>query len=196
MLELPGTFFCQLLVVGNFFILFSLTPALFNRFIICLFLFRWVLFILLFGTIQSSSLLYFEIWLQKQKTSSTKIYFLQHWQKNVNMSFKNFLSTFFSYHHFSWEGGTIYSNGFFYSVYFGRSIYSSYRVVSVIIRKHLHPKIWNSQIFFRFFFFTGSYQVLKFYLYLVVFCFFHMFPNFWLKIGSFLLIKLKLCKNF
>ena len=40
-------------------------------------------------------------------------------------------------------GGTIYSNGFFYSVNFGRSIYSSQRNVSGIIEKLVQRKIQN-----------------------------------------------------
>ena len=41
------------------------------------------------------------------------------------------------------EGITIYSNGFFCSVNFDRSIYSSLRVVSGIIKKPVQPRIWN-----------------------------------------------------
>ena len=45
--------------------------------------------------------------------------------------------------HFSGEGGTIYSTGFFLFSQFCRSIYSSYRILSGINKKHVHPRIWN-----------------------------------------------------
>ena len=44
---------------------------------------------------------------------------------------------------FNGEGGTMYSNVFFCSVNFVRSLYSSLIDIGGIIRKHPHPRIWN-----------------------------------------------------
>ena len=51
---------------------------------------------------------------------------------------------------------------FFCSVNFGRSIYSSYRVETGIIRKLVHRRIWNLKDFFDFRFVTGRYRGLIF----------------------------------
>ena len=45
-------------------------------------------------------------------------------------------------------GGTIYSNGFFCSDNFRRSIYSSQRVEIGIIRKLIQRRIWNYKDFY------------------------------------------------
>ena len=60
-------------------------------------------------------------------------------------------------------GGTIYSNVFFFcSVNFGRSIYSSQRNVSGIIKKLVQRRIQNKKRIFRFSLFSRSYRGLKF----------------------------------
>ena len=41
------------------------------------------------------------------------------------------------------EGGTIYSNGFFVQSLFGRSIYSSQKIVIVTLKKTVQRRIWN-----------------------------------------------------
>ena len=51
--------------------------------------------------------------------------------------------TFCSDPHFSGEGGTIHSTGFFCSVNFGRSIYSSHRIVIGIVKKHIQRRKRN-----------------------------------------------------
>ena len=77
-------------------------------------------------------------------------------------------------------GGTIYSNVFFCSVNFGRSIYSSYRVETGIeARPALNMELKR---FFYFPFFTGNYRGLKFLENRVISVdFFHFLRNFWLK---------------
>ena len=49
--------------------------------------------------------------------------------------------------------GTIYSNGFFCSINFGRSIYSSWRNMSSIIKKLIQRRIRNLKNFLNFVFF-------------------------------------------
>ena len=56
-------------------------------------------------------------------------------------------------------GGTLYSNGFFCSVNFRRSIYSSYRVETDIIRKLVQRRIWNQKDFSDFRFLQGVIEV-------------------------------------
>ena len=56
-------------------------------------------------------------------------------------------------------GGTIYSNRFFCSDNFGRSIYSSWRNVSGIIKKTDQRRIQNLKDFFEFLNFRGVIEV-------------------------------------
>ena len=73
-----------------------------------------------------------------------------------------FLNKFSLFRPHLWGGGTIYSNGFFCSVNFGRSIYSSQRNKSGIIKKLVQRRIQNSKDFFDIRYFSRSYRGLKF----------------------------------
>ena len=56
-------------------------------------------------------------------------------------------------------GETIYSTGFFCLDNFGRSIDSSWRVMSDIIQKSIQRRVWNNKDFFEFRFLESIIEV-------------------------------------
>ena len=78
---------------------------------------------------------------------------------SIELQFSVYFLLFLFWPHFSGEGGTIYSTGFFCSVNFDRSIYSSYRVVSGIIKSPSRLEYEMKKIFWLSFFLQGVIEV-------------------------------------